>query len=178
MFAPATLSACLLAAVALLGGCGSSGDDEVILATYDFHNAGSGFGSVASHVELRLSFSDDPPYEMLTITPPLAGGESGVSYETRPGDSATAASVLGRLANGNDELLGLLGWWLPVGGGGGGTADESSFYDTRHPDLTGVDLVGATVTRVIVRIDSCTFVPGDPHSRDIAGTLIVMGTLD
>ena len=44
--------------------------------------------------------------------------------------------------------------------------------------LAGTDLVGATVTRLVVRIESCTFVAGDPHSHDITGTLIVMGTLD
>jgi len=163
----------------ILPGCGGDGGGgEVILATYDFHSAGSGATSIASHVELRLSFSDDAPYEMLTITPPLAGGEHGVSFETRPEDGATAASVMGRLANGTDEILGFLGWYLPSGGGGGGTAHESTFYDTRHPDLAGTDLVGATVTRLVVRIESCTFVAGDPHSHDITGTLIVMGTLD
>ena len=161
-----------------LSGCGGSGGGDEVLATFDFHGAGSGFTTVASHFELRLSFSDDVPYESLAITPPLQGGENGTSYETRASDSATAASVLSLLANGANEIVALLGWYLRSGGGGGSTASESALYDTRHPDLAGTDLVGATVTRLVVRIDTCTFVAGDPHSYDVTGTVVVMGKVD
>lgn len=188
----------LLVAVAgiSLAACGSSHDGDVggplpdpdlLLASYPLGDGAAIQPATPGQnyqVVMIVGHQDIPPPPPLAptgitrvdVSPPLAEGAAPGRHVYLPGNDAQVDAFLARVADGTDDTVGG-GWRIGVDSGFNFASDvESRKLENRAAWLTGPDLAGATITRLVVDV---TFVGFDPQdlSRYIAhGTVSFYGT--